>query len=79
MQETLETRNLKEIDARGLPCPQPVIMTKRVTDTGLKELVVLVNHRAALENVTRYAAHSGYAVESIETSPGEYRLVLTHE
>lgn len=67
---------MKEIDARGLPCPQPVIMTKRVTDTGVSELVVLVNHRAALENVTRFAGHSGYAVVSEELSPGEFRLTL---
>jgi len=67
---------MKEIDARGLPCPQPVIMTKRVTDTKIPELTVLVNHRAALENVTRFAGHSGYSVVSEETSPGEFRLTL---
>ncbi len=65
-----------EIDARGLVCPQPVIMTKRVTNTHQKEISVLVDNRAAVENVTRFARHMGYDVKVVDIGNAEHRLEL---
>ncbi|MCI2076266.1 MAG: sulfurtransferase TusA family protein [Sphaerochaeta sp.] len=53
---------MREIDARGLSCPQPVVMTKKALADKPEELKVLVDNRAALENVTRYAKAVGYTV-----------------
>ena len=41
------------VDARGLNCPEPVILTKRAMDIGeVERLVTIVDRTAALENVT---------------------------
>lgn len=59
------------IDARGLSCPQPVLMTKKALSSKDIEYTVLVDTNAAKENVSRFAAHSGYQV-SCEISEGAY-------
>lgn len=59
-----------EIDARGLSCPQPVIETKKVLDTKVVSLRVLVDNIAAKENVSRYAKSAGYAVDVAEQDDG---------
>jgi len=51
-----------EVDARGLSCPQPVIMVKKALSDKPQSLTVLVDNRAAFENVTRYAKAVGYSV-----------------
>ncbi|WP_320130187.1 sulfurtransferase TusA family protein [uncultured Sphaerochaeta sp.] len=59
-----------EVDARGLSCPQPIIETKKVLDGKPEKLTVLVDNRAALENVTRYANAAKYSVETKEEGEG---------
>jgi len=67
---------MKEIDARGLSCPQPVVLTKKVIDENRPdEIRVLVTGEAARENVSRLAASNGYNVES-ERQGVDYALVL---
>lgn len=61
----------KTIDARGLSCPQPVILTKRVMDEKSgEEIVTIVDNPAARENVSRLADSQGYAVK-VETQGQE--------
>ncbi|NLI54571.1 MAG: hypothetical protein GX417_09645 [Clostridiales bacterium] len=64
------------VDARGLLCPEPVVLTQRAVKDGRKQLTVLVDAEAAKENVTRFAASRGYAVSVTETG-GEFSLSLT--
>lgn len=53
----------KEIDARGLLCPEPVLMTRRELDKmSSGTLRVLVSTAAAKENVTRLAESKGWRV-----------------
>ncbi len=53
------TRN---IDARGLSCPQPVILTKRAMDENSgEEIMTIVDNPAAVENVSKLAASQGYS------------------
>jgi tRNA 2-thiouridine synthesizing protein A len=47
------------IDARGLSCPQPVILTKKAIDKGRFPIEVTVDSETSKENVTRMATHSG--------------------
>ncbi len=65
------------IDARGLACPQPVILTKKALDEN-DEVVVLVNDKVARENVRRLATTMGAAVEE-EQHGTEIRLRITKD
>jgi selenium metabolism protein YedF len=55
---------MKEIDCRGMTCPQPVVTTKQALDQ-LKdsELVVIVDNPSSSENVERFARSQGCSVE----------------
>ena len=61
------------IDARGLSCPEPVILIKKAMASREKEYAMMVDNRTALENVTRFAQHQGYEVEHMAEG-GDYRL-----
>ena len=53
------------IDARGLSCPMPVVMTqKAVREEAPAVLEVLVDAQVAVENITRYARSQGYQVKA---------------
>ncbi len=60
------------IDARGLACPQPVILTKKALEAN-DDLIVLVDDTAARENVKRLAINMGFVVEE-EQQGGETRI-----
>ncbi|MDP2969984.1 MAG: sulfurtransferase TusA family protein [Deltaproteobacteria bacterium] len=64
------------IEARGLSCPQPVIMTnKKLKELGKGLLEVLVDTETAKENITRLAQQSGWQLDVNEES-ADIRLVL---
>ena len=63
------------VDARGLSCPEPVIMISQAMKSGEKEYEITVDNRVSRENVTRYAEHQGYSV-SVTEQDGEYTLSL---
>ena len=44
----------KTVDARGLPCPQPVIMTRKAPQEG-NAVTTIVDDETAQHNVTRMA------------------------
>lgn len=49
------------IDARGLACPQPVLLTKQAVDEHLpSRLTIQVDNEAAVENVSRFLGTRGY-------------------
>lgn len=55
---------MKEIDARGLVCPQPVILTKKALEEITEgELVTIVDNVTAKENVSRLAENLGCEYE----------------
>lgn len=53
---------MKTVDARGLSCPEPVIMTKNALASKEAAYEILVDNVTAKENVTRFATHQGYKV-----------------
>jgi len=65
------------VDARGLSCPQPVIMTldeiKKGTDA---EIIVLVDTDTSKENVTRAAESQGCRIHDVSSEGEEYRITL---
>ena len=51
---------IKKIDARGLPCPQPVVLTKKVIEKMEKGTVeVTVDSETSSENILRFATSIG--------------------
>lgn len=64
------------IDARGLSCPEPVILTKKALVSGEDSYEVLVDNTTAKENVTRFASHQGYRVNCREDGE-DFALTLT--
>ncbi|OAG28189.1 sulfurtransferase TusA family protein [Thermodesulfatator autotrophicus] len=67
---------MNTVDARGLSCPQPVLLTLEAIEK-LKEgeLVVLVDTEAARENVSRAVTSKGWQVKEIIEENGEYKLI----
>jgi TusA-related sulfurtransferase len=49
----------KRIDARGLSCPQPVVLVDRAVHEGNTDLEILVDNEVSRENVLRMAARRG--------------------
>jgi len=53
----------KEIDARGLACPAPVLQTKKAVDSEAPGIIkVMVDNEAARQNVTRFLESQNYGV-----------------
>lgn len=67
---------MKELDARGLSCPEPVIMIRKAMASGEDDYTIIVDNLTSRENVTRYANHQGYQV-AVKEENGEYRLSIT--
>ncbi|MBN2436777.1 MAG: sulfurtransferase TusA family protein [Spirochaetes bacterium] len=44
----------KQIDARGLSCPQPLIMVQKAIKEGAIKLEVLLDSEVPKENITRF-------------------------
>lgn len=64
---------MKQLDARGLSCPEPVIMIRKAMMSRDTAYEMIVDNPVSKENVTRYAEHQGYAV-TVEESGGEFIL-----
>jgi len=65
---------MKEIDCRGMACPQPVVTAKKaLEDTGGKEFILIVDNLAARDNVERFAK-SQEAVVDVEQKGNDFYL-----
>lgn len=65
------------VDARGLSCPVPVIMTQKAMKSKEDYYEVMVDAPAPKENVTRFAESQGYKVEAEDKGGGEYLLKIS--
>ena len=75
------------LDARGLSCPEPVIMIKNAVDAGNGEISekngkktisyeIMVDNRTSVENITRFGEHAGFTVTAGETGE-DYTVTLS--
>jgi TusA-related sulfurtransferase len=64
------------VDARGLSCPQPVILARNAIQAGKFPIEVLVETVTSQENVRRAAEKLGCAVQ-VEDLGDEFKLTLT--
>jgi TusA-related sulfurtransferase len=67
---------MNTVDARGLSCPQPVILAKKAIEAGQFPVQVLVETVTARENVRRMAEKAGYKV-AVEQSGDEFKLTIS--
>ncbi len=65
-----------QIDARGLSCPQPVILSKQAILAGQFPIDVLVDSVTSRENVRRMAEKAGCKVW-IEEVGSEFKMELS--
>lgn len=66
---------MREIDARGLACPAPVLQTRAVLqEGGVQTVRVIVDNAAAQQNVQRFLEHQGFQT-TLERKAADY-LVL---
>lgn len=71
------TQDIISVDARGLSCPQPVVLT-RLAIAGLTSGVVevLVDTATQRDNVARVVEKEGWAATVEETTDGIFRIML---
>jgi TusA-related sulfurtransferase len=67
---------VERIDARGLSCPQPVVLTKSFIDkTGSGECEIIVDTGTARDNIARLAENCGWSV-AVRTEGEDIVLAL---
>ncbi|OGO01315.1 MAG: hypothetical protein A2Y72_01530 [Chloroflexi bacterium RBG_13_53_26] len=67
----------ENVDARGLACPQPVVLTKKALEKA-DEVFVIVDNETAKQNVSRLADSRGFQV-SVEKKGEATYLHLTRK
>lgn len=70
---------MKTVDARGLKCPMPLILTKRaLLETAQDEqLEILIDNETSLKNVSRFLADH-QMVTGVEFHDGMYTLIVNN-
>ena len=63
------------INAKGLACPEPVILTKKALEAH-SDVVVLVDNTTAMENIKRFATSAGCSVEVNDEPGGVFKIHL---
>ena len=64
------------VDARGLSCPQPVILARKAIEAGDFPIEVWVETVTSRQNVRRAAQKLGCTVQ-VEEVGGEFKLTLS--
>lgn len=65
----------EKVDARGLSCPQPVLMAmEKMKGMSSGEIVVLVDTQASKENVSRAVQSKGWEVNNIQADGDEFHI-----
>jgi len=68
----------KVVDARGLSCPQPVILARNSAKEGEFPIEVRVDTRTSCDNVRRAMEMAGYGV-AIREEGDEFKLTITRK
>jgi len=68
------------IDARGLSCPQPVLLTlEAMKKISQGQLTILVDTDTSKENVRRAAASQGWQEAGVQEKAGVYQITLNKD
>jgi tRNA 2-thiouridine synthesizing protein A len=67
----------KTLDARGLSCPQPVMLALNEIRAGqTHEITIMVDTDTAKENVSRAAKSQGWTVAGISEEGGVFSVII---
>ena len=70
----------KIVDARGLSCPQPVLLAlNEIKKMNKGEIVILVDTDTSKENVSRAAASHGWNLRNVEPDGAGYRITISKD
>lgn len=69
----------KEIDARKLNCPLPVIKLKNAIDEGALEVEIIVDNEVANLNIEKFAKSNNLTYKSDKKSENEYFITVKKE
>ena len=65
------------VDAGGLSCPQPVLMTlDKIKEIQKGEIIVKVDTDTSKENVSRAAQSQGWEIADVQENEGGYQITL---
>ncbi|MCD4727895.1 MAG: sulfurtransferase TusA family protein [Pirellulales bacterium] len=65
------------VDAGGLSCPQPVLMTlDKIKEIQKGEIIVKVDTDTSKENVSRAAKSQGWEIADIQEKEGGYQITI---
>jgi len=65
------------VDARGLSCPQPVLMTlNKIKEIQKGEILIKVDTDTSKENVSRAAQSQGWEIADVQENEGGYQLTI---
>jgi hypothetical protein len=68
---------MKEIDVRGLSCPEPVLMLKEALETGKNDTYkILANEAHTVKNLKNFAETHGKKVD-IKELGAEYEVTVS--
>jgi len=68
------------VDAGGLSCPQPVLMTlDKIKEIQKGEIIVKVDTDTSKENVSRAAVSQGWDVADIQKDGEGYQITIKKE
>jgi TusA-related sulfurtransferase len=68
------------VDATGLSCPQPVILTmNEIKKLGRGEITVVVDTVTSRENVSRAAAAQGWTLKGIVEEGETFRITIAKD
>ncbi len=69
----------KEIDARGMDCPKPVIITKKELDNMQEgSITTIVDNEVAKENISKLVSSMGYGF-NIEEKEGDFYININKD
>ncbi|MFH1114735.1 MAG: sulfurtransferase TusA family protein [Pseudomonadota bacterium] len=65
------------VDARGLSCPQPVLMTlQKIKELSTGQVEIIVDNEVSRENVIRAATNAGWQPAEEREENEEFHLVF---
>jgi tRNA 2-thiouridine synthesizing protein A len=68
------------VDARGLSCPQPVLMTlDNIKKQSSGEMEILVDTETSKENVSRAAGSKGWQVSDVKEEDEYFRILINKD
>jgi len=65
-----------QVDARGLSCPQPVVLTQKAIKEGKTSFEVLVSNVVSKENVIRCVQNNKMKAEAVEDGD-EFKIIVS--